>query len=343
MTLTYTTLKGFFVAQQKHLRVGLLSVLCVLSAVLASQMSEQRYQAYTLRDYSVKIVKKPVSKSPSPVALRKVRRVKQNKVPVIEKKALPQSAVPQKKVATIASADTLRPAAPEVTPPIVTPEEFPAFEYTVMPVTSTPNWGAMRTPMEWNRSYREMTSADFVELPRYDVIKLKTSLDELAQDLTESSIALITAKLFYSTRFFGAYDLDSGEFEAVHPGVDLKLARGTPIGAIAGGKVHAVKRSEGMGLHVIIEHRLPDESVMFSVYGHFDITLVDEGDSVTPGTPIGVVGMTGNTSAPHLHLQVDADTGARPHKVYWPSSIPTRAEAAKFTVNPLVFIAKYGR
>jgi murein DD-endopeptidase MepM/ murein hydrolase activator NlpD len=225
----------------------------------------------------------------------------------------------------------------------VATEDFPAFDHTVMPVSMVPNWGAMHSPEIWNRSYADMRPEEFVPVPRYNLSSLTVPLNDLTNDDSAESVATVTAKLFYSTRFFGAYDLDSGEFEAVHPGVDLKLARGTPIGAIAGGRVQTVARNASMGLHVIIEHHLPDGTVMYSIYGHFDVALVEEGESVSPGTPVGVVGMTGNTSGPHVHLQVDTDNGTSPHKPYWPSDVPTRAEAAKFTVNPVIFIATYGK
>src|SRR3989344_1780762 len=50
--------------------------------------------------------------------------------------------------------------------------DFPAFERTVFPVSRTPNWGVMETPQEWERPYGEMTDADFVGLPRYDLARL---------------------------------------------------------------------------------------------------------------------------------------------------------------------------
>lgn len=234
-------------------------------------------------------------------------------------------------------------------PPIVsvlpenvqTPDAFPRIEHTAYPVTRVPNWGAMRTPAQWDRSYKEMTREDMVALPRYDLKALTIPVDELVSSLTAENISVLTAKLFYSTRYYGAYDLDAREFTGAHPGIDLKLARGTPIGAIGGGRVHTVTRDTNMGLYVMIEHRLVDGTTFFSIYGHLDSTWVKEGEDARPGQGIGSVGMTGNTTAPHVHLQVDRDDGVRPHIRYWPTGIPSSAEADTHTINPIRFIGQY--
>lgn len=216
---------------------------------------------------------------------------------------------------------------------------FPPFERAVFPVSRVPNWGIMDTEEEWRRTFSEMTNEDFVPVPRYDMDTLMTPMESLLVRRAES-VPAITTKLFYSTRHFAAYDLDAGEFSAVHPGVDLKLALGTPIGAIGGGRVHAVRSdARGLGLHIIIEHRIRGDTY-FSIYGHFGSVHVQEGDTVRPGTIVGRVGITGNTTAPHLHLQVDrGEPDELAHQPYWPSSLPGRTEASHFTVHPLQFIA----
>jgi len=223
-------------------------------------------------------------------------------------------------------------------------EDFPPFLRTVMPVTKVPNWGDMRTPEEWNRSYGEINESEFVMVPAYDIDALT---DETMKELLEhrdepETIKTLTEKLTWSTRFFGAYDLDAGEFSAIHPGVDMKLAEGTPIGSIAGGRVNAVNnKSSGLGLHVIIEHRMPDGSQYFSIYGHLGEATVSVGDSVKPGDIIGKIGMTGKTTAPHLHLQVDKGFGEEFHVANTPDHLPSHSEARQFWMHPIEFIRTY--
>jgi len=222
-------------------------------------------------------------------------------------------------------------------------QEFPAFVYAVFPVSKVPNWGAMRTPEEWDRTYRELKPEDFVPVPRYNLATLTIPLHSINDPLLRENIPIATAKLFYSTRYYGAYDIDVGEFTGDHPGVDLKLAHGTPLGAVAGGRIHAVRTNASLGHHVIIEHHLPDGDIVFSVYGHLDSVRVQEGDNVRPGQTVGTVGMTGNTTGPHVHLQIDRKVQEGKHVPYWPSSSPTREQAARYTLNPITFIFQHAR
>ena len=40
------------------------------------------------------------------------------------------------------------------------------------------------------------------------------------------------------------------------------------------------------------------------MYAHLAATFVQEGDAVNRGQTIGLVGNTGNSTAPHLHFQI---------------------------------------
>lgn len=214
--------------------------------------------------------------------------------------------------------------------------DFPSMGFSVFPVSVVPNWGAMRTPAEWNRSFAQLTQADFVDVPSYDLSRLLVPMKELVNPRNDTEL---TRKLFYSTKFFGAYDLDAGEFTAAHPGVDLKLAEGTPVGSVAGGRVHAVRSDDVLGIHVIVEHRAADGRAFYSIYGHLGSAIVTAGQDVAAGTMLGIIGMTGNTSGAHLHFQVDrGEPGEAVHRVYAPFSLPTRETAARYVVHPIDFI-----
>jgi murein DD-endopeptidase MepM/ murein hydrolase activator NlpD len=114
--------------------------------------------------------------------------------------------------------------------------------------------------------------------------------------------------------------------------------------------VQTVSKDGNLGLHVIVEHRLPSGEVFFSIYGHLDTAWVTEGQAVEPAGTVGTVGLTGNTTAPHVHLQVDRDDGSSPHRPFSITSagmhgaavdIPSPAEADRHTVNPITFIERY--
>lgn len=89
-----------------------------------------------------------------------------------------------------------------------------------------------------------------------------------------------------------------------HTGTDYKAAPGTPITAIADGKVIYQGRGGGWGaaygIHVIIQHG--DARV---IYAHLSElkkqNLLDK--VVKEGELIGLSGATGNCHGPHLHLE----------------------------------------
>lgn len=94
-----------------------------------------------------------------------------------------------------------------------------------------------------------------------------------------------------------------------HNGIDYGAAQGTPVFACASGEVievynQAVGSSwgagNGYGNHVLI--KTGEVAVM---YGHFqNVTFgLSVGDNVEQGEQIGVVGSTGNSTGPHLHLE----------------------------------------
>ena len=225
--------------------------------------------------------------------------------------------------------------------PAATEAKFPELGNAIYPVAKTPDWGDMRSSAEWNRSYDEMGPSDFVPVPAYDISRLTTPMYDLSRDLQEVNIPIVTEKLFYSTRFFGRYHADSGEFQGTHPGIDLKLAAGTPVGSVAGGRVHATGTDESLGNFVMILHRLPDGNEIVSIYGHLESVSVREGQDVAPGTIIGRAGSTGRSSGVHLHLQIDWKREPVRHTVYAPASRPSKEEASKWTIHPIEFIQRW--
>lgn len=237
----------------------------------------------------------------------------------------------------VATPPVTNPAAPLENPGTETTDAFPAFGTAVFPVQTVPRWGEMTSPQQWNATYAEMmerTDIRFGPVPRYDRTVLTTPMPALLQPRDADGI---TAKLFYSTRFMGQYDLDSDEHSGTHVGIDLKLALGQPFGTVAGGKVHDVRRNPRLGLHIIVEHRLAGDTY-YSTYGHCQSVAVRPGDTVTPGQILGTIGMTGQTTAPHLHLQIDSGTpDAERHEPL----TTERASDGRQSLDPITFINRY--
>ncbi|MEA5553999.1 peptidoglycan DD-metalloendopeptidase family protein [Anabaena cylindrica UHCC 0172] len=85
-----------------------------------------------------------------------------------------------------------------------------------------------------------------------------------------------------------------------HAGTDIGAPTGTPILAAAKGQVETADWMGGYGLAVTINHT----SAQQSLYGHMSEIFVTPGQWVEPGTVIGRVGSTGNSTGPHLHFEV---------------------------------------
>ncbi len=94
-----------------------------------------------------------------------------------------------------------------------------------------------------------------------------------------------------------------------HQGVDFAPGAGTPIHVIAAGTVVKVQAHDGgFGNDVWVEHEV-DGKQFTSVYGHMQDNSfqVMQGQQVQVGDVLGLVGSTGNSTGPHLHLEVHVD------------------------------------
>jgi murein DD-endopeptidase MepM/ murein hydrolase activator NlpD len=103
-----------------------------------------------------------------------------------------------------------------------------------------------------------------------------------------------------------------------HKGLDLLPGEGTPVHAIANGVVREVSAYDdgGLGVHVVLDHTV-DGRLVSSVYAHFQAgsLAVGVGESVAVGQQLGTVGTTGQSTGPHLHLEILLD-GVTPTDPY---------------------------
>ena len=93
------------------------------------------------------------------------------------------------------------------------------------------------------------------------------------------------------------------EEPAFHTGIDISSPRGHAIVASAGGTVVRAGWVNGYGRCVEVAHGLG----LRTLYGHLDEIQVIEGQRVSRGEPIGIVGTTGRSTGPHLHYEVRLD------------------------------------
>ncbi len=91
--------------------------------------------------------------------------------------------------------------------------------------------------------------------------------------------------------------------EHFHTGIDIANDIGTKIYATADGVVKYTGWMEGYGKAVVIEHKFGYKTV----YAHLSVIKVKQGQKVSRGDVIGLMGNTGTTTGPHLHYEVWKD------------------------------------
>ncbi|MCF2706641.1 M23 family metallopeptidase [Arcanobacterium haemolyticum] len=115
-----------------------------------------------------------------------------------------------------------------------------------------------------------------------------------------------TASYRLSSHFGYRSDPISGG-TSFHAGEDFAAALNTPIYAIADGVVvHAGEGIEGRSNNlIIVEHTIEGHTYQsWYIHMYDDGVLVKAGDKVKAGQQIGKVGSNGNSTGPHLHLEI---------------------------------------
>lgn len=85
----------------------------------------------------------------------------------------------------------------------------------------------------------------------------------------------------------------------MHEGIDLAADYGSSVVAVAGGTVVDAGWDGGYGMKVEISHG----GGLTTRYAHLSKIYAAVGDSVDRGETIGLIGSTGNSTGPHLHLE----------------------------------------
>jgi murein DD-endopeptidase MepM/ murein hydrolase activator NlpD len=133
--------------------------------------------------------------------------------------------------------------------------------------------------------------------------QLFTSWKKL-DNLQNGAIAVPSDKPVKNAAFTSGYGVRSDPFAgraAMHAGIDLAGAQGTPIYATADGVIsEAGWNSGGYGNLVKIDHGRGIETR----YGHLSGMIVKAGQRVQRGQLIGRMGSTGRSTGSHLHYEV---------------------------------------
>jgi murein DD-endopeptidase MepM/ murein hydrolase activator NlpD len=104
----------------------------------------------------------------------------------------------------------------------------------------------------------------------------------------------------YISSYYGGRQDPFDGTEAVHRGIDFAGALGSQVLSVATGVVSRVEKISGYGNLIEINHG----NGYTTRYAHNQQALVAEGQTVTRGQPIALMGSTGRSTGPHVHFEV---------------------------------------
>ena len=227
------------------------------------------------------------------------------------------------------------------------------FDGTVMPIRYIPD-RTKTANQDKQKRFEEIDIADYISLPAYNA-------STLIRDLSNTTKNATILHYTYTVPYMGSYTFNYKENDGSHLGVDIRAPIGTPILSIANGVVIRTVEADSTGnKYVVIRHDdVPmngKKTSLYSAYLHLSQINVTEWKLIRKWEMLGRVGMTGITTAPHLHFQID--TLDAPFHPYWPftsndsrnaglwffesvNSGLWKENALKYTIHPMNFVNMY--
>ena len=89
----------------------------------------------------------------------------------------------------------------------------------------------------------------------------------------------------------------------IHRGLDIGMPSGTAVNSVCSGKVTSAGWNGSYGNCVMVRYTSADTDITV-LYAHLSSIAVKKGSAVREGSIIGKVGSTGNSTGPHLHIEI---------------------------------------
>ncbi len=191
------------------------------------------------------------------------------------------------------------------------------YEGTVAPIDRVPDY------RKWSLYGGDARAHTFRQVPQDLLIPLPSYRSANARTKDDTLLDIV-----YSVDYFGTYETRGGD--GGHAGIDIRAPEGTPVRSVMQGIVVKVgDQPAGFGKFIMVKHprvpspENPKETItLYSLYAHLSSVLVSEGTVIRKAEEIGLSGMTGNASGPHLHFQIQRDTCLDGTKIglvpFWP-------------------------
>ena len=137
-----------------------------------------------------------------------------------------------------------------------------------------------------------------LEVAKSNVTEKTQTVDKTEEIANINGIEIATLPI--TGTISSRYGVSSRIRVSTHTGLDIAATTGTPIKVIADGTVTSAQYTGSYGYLVKVDHGNGVESW----YAHTSKMYVKAGGMVKAGDVIAAVGSTGNSTGPHLHLEI---------------------------------------
>ena len=137
-----------------------------------------------------------------------------------------------------------------------------------------------------------------LEVAKNNVAEKTQTVDKTEEIANINGIEIATLPI--TGTISSRYGVSSRIRVSTHTGLDIAATTGTPIKVIADGTVTSAQYTGSYGYLVKVDHGNGVESW----YAHTSKMYVKAGAEVKAGDIIAAVGSTGNSTGPHLHLEI---------------------------------------
>jgi murein DD-endopeptidase MepM/ murein hydrolase activator NlpD len=130
-----------------------------------------------------------------------------------------------------------------------------------------------------------------------------------AEKKTAEQVSISTTAVVLPVRSYtltARFGQGGSRWASFHTGLDFAAPIGTPIHSVMAGKVIFAAFAGAYGRQVQVRHY--DGTV--TSYSHMSAFSVSVGQVVRAGGQVGAIGVTGNTTGPHVHFEVHPGGGA---------------------------------
>ena len=177
------------------------------------------------------------------------------------------------------------------------------FDFTIAPPVGGPHDGsalAATTVPDFLGMLDELDLAVADRTQKLGVLEQLIMNRNLNERIMPSGSAV--EKGLLSSLFGKRIDPFTGKMEQ-HKGIDIAGKEGSDVLATGDGVVIWSDARSGYGNLVEIDHG----NGIITRYGHNKALLVEDGDTVRKGQPIALMGSTGRSTGPHVHIEVLRD------------------------------------